>query len=804
MSKCIRVGSRESRLAVVQSEQVVEWIRRRHPETDVQLLTMKTTGDRILDRRLDQIGGKGLFVKELDKALLEGRSDLSVHSLKDVPMEIPDDLPIVAFSAREDPRDVLVLPEGTEELDLSKPIGCSSLRRMLQLKELYPEAIFADIRGNVQTRLQKLDSGEYAATVLAAAGLKRLGLLHRASRYFTVEEMLPAAGQGILAVQGRAGEDYSYLDGFGDADAALAGRSERAFVRALDGGCTSPVAAYGVVQGGQIFLTGLYYDEETKRWAKSTLAGDVKQPEDLGEELAEKLRKRTGGEKKSPGKVYLVGAGPGDAGLLTVKGKQVIEEADVIIYDSLVGEGVLSMLPDHVRTINVGKRSGHHIKPQYVTNRILLEEAEAGRRVVRLKGGDPFLFGRGGEELELLAANHIPFEVVPGVTSSLAVPAYNGIPVTHRDYCSSLHIVTGHKKAGEVFTCDFEALVRTGGTLVFLMGMSALEDICNGLMEAGMDRDTPAAVLQQGTTAGQRRVVAKVSTLKEEAERRGMGAPAIIVVGKVCELSERFSWYERLPLQGMKVAVTRPRDLISQMSARLRELGAEVLEMPAICTERIEDNAALAEAMASLEDYQWIVFTSPTGVKVFFEELKREGKDIRALGGSRIASIGRGTCRELERLGIFADLIPEVYDGAHLGRALAERCEKDARILIPRAEIGNHEIIEELAKRDDLKVTDVATYQTLYKTGEVLDQKSAFEDGDVDLAVFTSASTVRGFAAATPGLDYTKVVAACIGRQTAAEAEARGMRCHVAKEASMDSLVELVLELARMYVRKNG
>ncbi|HCT89771.1 MAG TPA: hydroxymethylbilane synthase [Lachnospiraceae bacterium] len=796
MSKRIYIGSRESRLAVVQSEQVMAWIKEHHPELDVQLLTMKTTGDRILDRRLDKIGGKGLFVKELDKALSEGRSDLSVHSLKDMPMEIPKELPIVAFSAREDPRDVLVLPEGVRELDLSKPIGCSSLRRMLQLKKLYPGATFANIRGNVLTRLEKVDSGEYAATVLAAAGLGRLGLLHRASRYFTVEEMLPAAGQGILAVQGREREDYGYLEGFEDRDAALAGRSERAFVRALDGGCTSPVAAYGAVQGGQIFLTGLYYDEETENWARGTLAGDVARTEALGQELAEKLRRQAGEEKKSPGKVFLVGAGPGDAELLTVKGKQVIDEADVIVYDSLVGDGVLGMIPDTVRTVNVGKRSGHHIKSQYETNRILLEEAEAGQRVVRLKGGDPFLFGRGGEELELLAANHIPFEVVPGVTSALAVPAYNGIPVTHRDYCSSVHIVTGHKKAGEVFTCDFEALVRTGGTLVFLMGMSALEDICNGLVNAGMDPDMPAAVLQQGTTAGQRRAVATVSTLKEEALRRDMGTPAIIVVGRVCALSEKFAWYEKLPLQGMKVAVTRPRDLISQMAAKLRALGAEVLEMPAISTERIENNEALKKAIASLGDYQWIAFTSPTGVKVFFEELKEAGKDIRALGKVRIASIGRGTSRELERMGIFADLMPEIYDGAHLGQAMAGRCEWRARILIPRAEIGNREIIEELGRRDDLEITDIATYHTLYKTGEILDPKAAFETGDVDLAVFTSASTVRGFAAATEGLDYAKVRAACIGKQTAAEAGGYGMECHVSKAASMDSLVDLIVEIA--------
>ena len=264
MSRKICVGSRESRLAVVQSEMVMAWIGQHHPEMELSLLTMKTTGDKILDRTLDKIGGKGLFVKELDKALLDKNTDISVHSLKDMPMQIPEELPIVAFSTREDPRDVLVLPEGVTEIDFSKPIGCSSKRRMLQLKEIYPEATFANSRGNVQTRLRKVDSGEYAATILAAAGLKRLGLEHRISRYFTTEEMIPAAGQGILAVQGRAGEDYSFLDGYGDPASTAAALSERAFVTALDGGCTSPVAAHASIQGNQIFLHGLYFDETTE------------------------------------------------------------------------------------------------------------------------------------------------------------------------------------------------------------------------------------------------------------------------------------------------------------------------------------------------------------------------------------------------------------------------------------------------------------------------------------------------------------------------------------------------------------
>lgn len=289
------IGSRESRLAVVQSEMVISYIKERCPETKVSLLTMKTTGDIILDRTLDKVGGKGLFVKELDKALLDGRSDLSVHSLKDMPMEVPDGLPIVAFSKREDPRDVLVLPAGTEELDLSRPIGCSSLRRILQLKELFPQAEFKSVRGNVITRLAKLDGGEYSALVLAAAGLKRLGLSERISRYFEPEEILPSAGQGILALQGRAGEDYSFLKEFSDENGTYAALAERAFVRYLDGGCSSPVAAYAVVKDGMIHVTGLYYKEETQEYIKGSKQGEAADAEALGMTLAKELKDKLKG-----------------------------------------------------------------------------------------------------------------------------------------------------------------------------------------------------------------------------------------------------------------------------------------------------------------------------------------------------------------------------------------------------------------------------------------------------------------------------------------------------------------------------
>lgn len=291
MAEKIRIGSRESKLAVIQSELVMEYIRKAHPEMDVSLVTMKTTGDKILDKTLDKIGGKGLFVKELDKALMDGKSDLSVHSLKDMPMEIPEELPVVAFSVREDPRDVLVLPKGTEQLDLTKPVGCSSKRRMLQFEKLCPGAIFKPVRGNVLTRLEKLDRGEYGALILAAAGLKRLGLEERISRYFELEEMIPSAGQGILAVQGRDDEEYGFLEGYDDRESRICACAERAFVRTLDGGCSSPVAAHCRVEGDKIEIRGLYYSEDKNEFITGVVTGKADSSEKLAVDLAEKLKK---------------------------------------------------------------------------------------------------------------------------------------------------------------------------------------------------------------------------------------------------------------------------------------------------------------------------------------------------------------------------------------------------------------------------------------------------------------------------------------------------------------------------------
>ena len=287
----IKIGSRESRLAVIQTEMVREWLKKRLPDAEISIVTMKTTGDVILDRPLAQVGGKGLFVKELDRALMDGRTDLSVHSLKDLPMEVSEELPVVAYSKREDERDVLILPEGADTIDFSRPIGSSSLRRILQLKKLFPEAAFESVRGNLVTRLRKLDEGQFSALILAGAGIRRMGLEHRISRWFSVEEVIPAAGQGILAVQGKRGQDYSYLKEYDDPVSRQCALAERAFVKELDGGCSSPVAAHAVIDGDELILTGLYYEGSGDEYETDVLRGKAVDAEQIGKTLALRFRK---------------------------------------------------------------------------------------------------------------------------------------------------------------------------------------------------------------------------------------------------------------------------------------------------------------------------------------------------------------------------------------------------------------------------------------------------------------------------------------------------------------------------------
>lgn len=506
------------------------------------------------------------------------------------------------------------------------------------------------------------------------------------------------------------------------------------------------------------------------------------------------------------GKVWLTGAGPGCRGLLTKRGEEVIEKADLIVYDALVGEEILSMLQEKTEKISVGKRAGKHSVPQERINEILVEEAKKGKWVVRLKGGDPFVFGRGGEEVLRLVEAEIPFEIIPGVTSAVSVPAYAGIPVTHREDTSSVHILTGHPQKGGADRTDYEALVRLNGTLVFLMGIANLSNILGNLQAAGMEETMPAAVIEQGTTARQRKIVATVGTLAKQAEDEQIHAPGILVVGKVCARSKEMEWREKQPLFGKRILVTRERKKAKPLMTALREAGAEVWNLPTIETIPLEIPEEMFEKLESKNTpypgrEKWFVFTSPVGVECFQELCRKYRKDMRDFltdqSRLKIAAIGSGTEERLMQMGWKADLVPEEYNGKELGKALGKESTKEARIFLIRAKQGSEELTEALDEANR-NWSEFPVYETVLKKRREDTERicQALERSEIDLYTFTSSSTVRGMAAMVGESCLKGKDAVCIGAATAAVAKDYGMKVKVAEKATIDSLTEAIFEWA--------
>ena len=479
--------------------------------------------------------------------------------------------------------------------------------------------------------------------------------------------------------------------------------------------------------------------------------------------------------------VWLVGAGPGDAGLLTLRGREVLENAQVVVYDRLVGAGVLALMPENAIKVDVGKNSGTHPVPQREIENILIKYARENLRVVRLKGGDPFVFGRGGEECEALLNANINFEIVPGVTSGVAAPAYAGIPVTHRNSASSLHFITAHAKTGELPDINFDALAKLkNSTLLFYMGVETAGLVCGQLIKSGMDENTPAAVIERGTTSKQRKIISRVKDLANEIKANNIKSPAMILVGEVAGLSDSLDWRSKLKLNGVKIAVTRPKVRAGKLSRMLRDLGAEVLELPCIETEIIYD----AE-LPDFKNYNWLAFTSITGVEALFNLLAESARDIRELINIKIAAIGKATCDALRERGLKVDYMPEVYDGESLAQGLAGLINKSERLLMLRAETGSREL-NNILDLNNINYDELAVYKTKYLTPE-LDLLNL----DLDMAVFTSASTVKAFKAACKDLDLNNIKAVCIGKQTASEAERAGFtKIFTANKADLNSLVQ--------------
>jgi uroporphyrinogen III methyltransferase / synthase len=506
------------------------------------------------------------------------------------------------------------------------------------------------------------------------------------------------------------------------------------------------------------------------------------------------------------GKVFLVGAGPGDPGLITVKGLRLIQEAEVVIYDFLASPELLKHIPPETETIYVGKKGGDHTLPQGEINQLIINRARSGKRVVRLKGGDPFIFGRGGEEAEELARAQIPFEIVPGVTSAIAVPAYAGIPLTHRRYNTSVAFFTGHEDPlKEAPSQELENQAAGGQTLVFLMGVKNLPAIVERLIRHGRDPETPAALIRWGTTPRQRTITGTLTTMVRKAEEAALLPPAILVVGKVVELRETLNWFEIRPLLGKTIVVTRTRDQASDLVERLAALGAECLEFPTIRIAPPSDWSGLDRAIRRIEEYNWILFTSPNGVRFFFDRLENIGLDLRILKGLKIGVIGPATAQALTDLHLWPDLIPEKYQAEHLLEALSHIPFSNQKVLIPRAEQAR-EVLPEGLRQMGAEVSVVPAYQTL----PVLEGKGPLMEklgrGGVDCLTFTSSSTVINFLALFPRQEILpllkNVTVACIGPITAQTARDNGLQVTITAEDY--TIPGLVQAIEKYYRTKNS
>lgn len=493
------------------------------------------------------------------------------------------------------------------------------------------------------------------------------------------------------------------------------------------------------------------------------------------------------------GKVYLVGAGPGDPGLLTVKGLDCLRRADVIIYDRLLDDSLLSEARSDAEKIYVGKTAKYHTLEQEAINQLLVKKARGGRMVVRLKGGDPFVLGRGGEEAEALAANQIPFEVVPGVSSALAVPAYAGIPVTHRRLASSFTVITGHEAVKKDKPSIPWAKLSTGSeTLVFLMAMGNLAQIVNRLIENGKPPSTPVAVISQGTSLEQRTVVGTLEDIVTRAKQDDFQPPAVLVVGEVVQLREHLRWFDNRPLFGKRILVTRAQHQASELSQLLRERGAVPVEMPVIGVQPVSISDKLDRAILHLDNYQWLIFTSVNGVEAFFQRLYALKLDARWLKNLRIGVIGPATVEALKNRGVLPDYIPKTYTSRGLLAGLRRQGMAGCQVLLPRADIAGRELASGIT-RLGAKVHEVIAYKTIPNTEAIFQGKQMLLAGEVDIITFTSPSTVTNLLAV---LDkdrelINKALIACIGPKTKAAATKAGLRVDViARKHTISGLVQ--------------
>lgn len=496
------------------------------------------------------------------------------------------------------------------------------------------------------------------------------------------------------------------------------------------------------------------------------------------------------------GKVYLVGAGPGDYKLLTLKGLECIKEADVIVYDRLANSNYLKEAKPNCEFIYVGKASSNHTLPQEDINRVIADKAKEGKIVTRLKGGDPYVFGRGGEEGQLLKEEGIDFEVIPGITSAIGGLCYAGIPITHRDHASSFHVVTGHlrddyKENPEI---NWNALANIRGTLVFLMGVANLKKISENLIKEGKSKDTPVALISWATRYNQRVITSTLENVYETAVRENVKPPTLIAVGSVVELRDTLNFFEKKPLFGKNIMVTRSRTQSSSIVEKIMDLGGNPIEIPTIKIEKIENNTELENEINNIKDYTYLVLTSKNAVEIFFDKLEEMNLDTRALSNLKVCAIGSATAKEIKSRGIIADIVPKAFVAESLFDELKDKLTKEDNILIPRARNARDYLVDKLSEICTVK--EVHTYESVIDTSKKDEILDILEKEELDFITFASSSTVRNFVEIIgqdnlDKINSSKVIS--IGPITSATAEELNINVYKeAETATIDKIVEAI------------
>ncbi|MDW7661672.1 MAG: hydroxymethylbilane synthase [Bacillota bacterium] len=732
----IIVGTRGSRLAVTQTEWVISKLQEKWEDHEFVLKVIITKGDQIQTTPLDKIGDKGLFTRAIEDQLKTGDIDFAVHSLKDLPSHFEPELSLASVPVREDARDVLVLREGFKTLDdlpAGARIGTGSKRRLYQLMRIRPDIVPVPIRGNVETRINKITKESLDGVILAAAGMHRLGIKEKITQYLDVDLIVPAPAQGALGLQYRTNDNHvkMLLNSICDEVSEVCVRAERAFLEAIEGSCHIPIGAYATLNGRQLKLMTVFGDAEGLELYKTEFVDDRDHAEELGKKAAEDTLKKMFSDVM----ISLVGAGPGDEGLITIKAVDRLKSCDAVVYDRLAAPAFLKYVPEHAVKIYVGKAASDHAMTQEEINRTLEKLAKSHKRIVRLKGGDPFVFGRGGEEAIHLNSKGIPFEVVPGITSPISGLAYAGIPITHRDVAASFHVFTGHFNSEEK-RLDFDTISKLEGTLVFLMSISQFKNICSELIGKGKNPKTPIAVVSSATLGNQ---MVYETTMDDADSISGVASPAFLAVGDVISLRKDLNWFEKRPLFGKKILVTRASALASSFSEKLRHLGATVIESPSIELYEV-DQGPLLNQFDQLKSFTHLWFTSASGVKLFFKALQERGMDSRQLSHLKVLAIGTSTASSLIRYGIKADYIPEQFTQEGIVKLMKPLISRKDKILLPGAEDIRTLLSDTFASICDF--VHIPIYRTCPSTAMEITAETLSQ---VDYITFTSGSSVKYF-----------------------------------------------------------